>query len=180
MTKRPTLRALEKNILKYRALQMILVLHEAEALRSLILGTIRSTDRLRSNSEKVLPPGTKKPMRRALRHLTDLEVLSAEESDEIARCIGFRNDVAHNIHRLVEDISAGHLGRRPLEFDYGAAARLARLHRKTAEAMSGHFILQIDFREIAFEEAAKTYREELVRLRRRIDRQLVARGWTAT
>lgn len=52
MRKSPKLLALEKNILKYRALQMVLLLHQVESLKSFILGSIRATDKFISNSVK--------------------------------------------------------------------------------------------------------------------------------
>jgi hypothetical protein len=41
--------ALEQNILKYRAIEMILVLFHAEDLREFIVGCVRSTTRIRKS-----------------------------------------------------------------------------------------------------------------------------------
>lgn len=59
---RAKLPALEKNILKYRALQMVLLLHQVEALRSFVIGSIRATDSIPTISREIrLPENAKRP-----------------------------------------------------------------------------------------------------------------------
>ena len=52
------LRALEQNILKYRAFEMVMILFYVEEIKLIALRTIRVTDRFRNNDR--LPEGTKK------------------------------------------------------------------------------------------------------------------------
>jgi hypothetical protein len=78
------LSALEKNELKRRALEMVLVLFYIEDLKHFVVESIRATDRLRglANGGR-LPPATKKLYKNAWAILVDAAVLSQQESDEI-------------------------------------------------------------------------------------------------
>lgn len=173
----PKLPALEKNILKYRALQMVLLLHEVESLRSFLIGSIRGTDTLpwRAGSERV-PEGTRNPLQKAFRVLVDESIISDEESQDLQAIVELRNTVWHTVHELVEDISAPPgLRKRGRSYDYGALERFERYRRKIEHGMMNKFVLQLDFRGVVFEQAESTYKEELARLRKRIDRQYVER-----
>lgn len=170
---RAKLPGLEKNILKYRALQMVLLLHEVESLRSFLIGSIRGTDAFpsRKGTER-LPAGTRGPMEKALGILVAEAILTGAGSEDLQVIVELRNKVGHTIHELVEDISAppGLRIRNP-PYDYGALERFERYRRKIERGMMRKFVLQLDFRGVAFEQAEATYREELARLRKRIDRQ---------
>ena len=180
---RPKLPALEKNILKYRALQMVLLLHEVETFRYFLLGTIRGTDRfrklLRLGGAEQLPQGTKDPMKKALALMVEESILTEAESADIQKIIDLRNDIGHRVHEVVEDISQPEIQRlmRPdARYDYHALARFERHRKKVTDGlMRKHFVMQLDFRAHSFEQAEAAYKEELQRLDRRITRQLEER-----
>ena len=175
---RPKLPALEKNILKYRALQMVLLVHEVASLRAFLINSIRETDSFpwREGSER-LPERTRGPLQKALRVLVDESILTDEESQDLQTIVEIRNTVGHRVHELVEDISAPpDLRRRGRSFDYGALERFERYRRKIELGMMNKFVLQLDFRGVVFDQAEATYKEELARLRKRIDRQYVERS----
>ena len=180
---RPALRALEKNILKYRALQMVLLLHQVESLRTFIIGSIRSTDRLAVSLKTGvdrLPGGVKKTMEKALALLVHEGILTEKESEDLQSIIKLRNQVAHTIHELVADISVPRLlGQHDPVYDYYAVDRFERYRNKIESGMAKSFVLLLDFRELSFEQAEATYKEELSRLHRRIDRQYEARRASA-
>jgi hypothetical protein len=174
---RAKLPALEKNILKYRALQMVLLLHEVESLRSFLIGSIRGTDSFptRKATERV-PAGTRAPMQKALGVLVAEAILTEAESNDLQTIVDLRNKVGHTFHELVQDISAPPgLRRRHSPYDYDALKRVEGHRRKIERGMMSKFVLQLDFRGAIFEQAAATYREELARLRKRIDRQYAER-----
>ena len=176
---RPTLLALEKNILKYRALQMLLLLHQVESLRVFVISSIRATDTLGFAASKTvnrLPNNTKRPMEKALAILVQDGVVTQNESEDIQAIIDIRNRIGHRIHELIQDVSApGMLGLRDPVYDYFALERFERYREKISSGMSKSFVLQLDLLELSFEQAEATYKEELVRLRRRIDRQFEVR-----
>jgi hypothetical protein len=78
--------ALEQNILKLRAMEMLLVMFYAEELKRDVLDTIQATDRTTSilhesktSSERV-PKGTKNPVDKALRALVADGAITAPRS----------------------------------------------------------------------------------------------------
>ena len=173
------LKALEKNILKYRALQMILLLHEMESLRRFVIGSIRSTDKLNEllgGQSKQLPEGTKKPFKKALDLLVKRKIISKEESDDIQEINEIRNTIGHQVHHLVDDISNpdGWL-LQCKEYDYGALDRLEGYRKQISKGLGRSFVLSLSFDSVAFEQAELTYKEELTRLKRKIDRQFEER-----
>ena len=174
---RANLPALEKNILKYRALQMVLLLHQVESLRTFVIGSIRGTDSLpwRKGTER-LPAGTRGPLQKALAVLVEEEILTVAESSDLQAIVELRNKIGHTIHELVEDISAPRdLRRRDAIFDYYALERFERYRHKIERGMMRNFVLQVSLLHVAFEQAEATYKEELARLRKRIDRQYARR-----
>ncbi|WP_018992713.1 hypothetical protein [Aromatoleum toluclasticum] len=176
---RPALPALEKNILKYRALQMVLLLHQVESLRTFVIGSIRATDRLASATGGRggrLPLNAKRPMEKALAILVQEDVITEKESIDLQQIIDVRNKIGHKVHELVEGISAPKvLGRSDPIYDYFALDRFERYRKKISSRMQKSFVLELSFRELSFEQAEGTYKEELARLRNRIDRQFEVR-----
>lgn len=175
--------ALEKNILKYRAIEMALILFHAESLKSLILGSIRATDEFRrrfEGREERLPPGSRRPLVTAFRILVDDGVLTQSESDEVQDLIAFRNDVAHRIHQLTSDVvhpgdSRDRFHRLEVKYRYNAWRKFEHFRRKIERGLRSDFILPLSFDSVFFENADRTYKEELNRLRKRIDRQFEMR-----
>lgn len=122
-------------------------------------------------SAKRLPPKTKRPLAEALRILVEEDIITATESEDISSIIDIRNQIGHSIHDLVSDISFKFRPRlHPKLYDYGAVDRLQRYRSKIELGMNKEFWLSVSPRELIFEQAAKTYEEELSRLRRRIAR----------
>lgn len=174
---RPKLRALEKNILKYRALQMVLLLHQVESMKNFVLGSIFSSDRIPGGQEKPrMLPGEKQKVKKAWKILVEEGVITKEESDDIQRIIDIRNQIGHSIHDLVTDITAPWYNRsKDPVYDYFALERFEAYRDKISNGMSKKFVLQIGLGDYSFDEAEKTYKEELARLNNRIVRQYAKR-----
>jgi hypothetical protein len=94
---RANLPALEKNILKYRALQMVLLLHRVESLRSFLICSIRGTDFFpsRGGTER-LPAGTRRPMEKALDVLVAEAIITDAESHDLQAIVDLRNKVSNS------------------------------------------------------------------------------------
>ena len=100
------LSALEKNELKRRALEMILLLFYIEDLKHFVVSSIRATDHHHDDpSRHRLPGGTKNLYKKAWTVLVEARVLTKDEGDEIEELIDYRNLVAHQTQRLTSDIS---------------------------------------------------------------------------
>lgn len=169
------LKALEKNILKYRALQMILLLHEMESLRKFIIGSIRSTDNLMGSIDgrsKELPEGTKEPLKTALEILVEKQIISEDESADIQEINEIRNTIGHAVHNLLDDISyPGPCSPQRKVYDYSALDRLERYRAKIERELGESYVMLLSLSGVSFEQAELTYKEELARLKNRIDRQ---------
>lgn len=169
------LKALEKNILKYRALQMILILHEMESLREFVIGSIRSNDKIIGSirgTPKELPEGTRKPFKKALQILVEKQILSEEESIDIQEINEIRNSIGHAIHNLVDDIShVDHQFISSKPYDYDALGRLECYRERIEKGIRESYVMLLSLRGVAFEQAELTYKEELARLKIKIDRQ---------
>jgi hypothetical protein len=160
--------ALERNILKYRAFEMVVLLFLIEDLRSYVLGTIRANDK------QAIPEGTKKSYEKAWAYLVDSGVITQDESDDIRELVDYRNTIAHDIQRFTYDLGQENFvldyGRAyPVKYDYGARERL-KTYREKIEKGLRHMIVVLSFDELMFEAAERTFEQELARLRKKIDR----------
>lgn len=168
--------ALEKNILKYRALQMVLLLNEVESLRRYVIGSIRATDDFNGIKQPRIPLNVKDPMGKALAVLVSERIITKDEMQDIQSIILIRNDIGHRIHDVVGDITFPELYKSAKDaYDYFAVERFEDYCFKISEGMRANFIQKLGLEELAFEQAEATYKEELSRLRRRMDRQWKAR-----
>lgn len=172
------LSALEKNELKRRALEMILVLFYVEDLKQFVVDSIRATDNLRTLAEGGrLPPGTKKLYEKAWAILVDAGILTGDESDELQELIDYRNIVAHQTHALTRDVgryTSLSIGNDLSRYENNALKRVQYFHEKVLTGMMQDFVLILSFRGLHFEAAERTYIEELEVLKRKIRRQTIS------
>ncbi len=174
--------ALEQNLLKLRSAQMVLVLFYAEQLKAKVLSLIQRTDRfmaLTGRPERV-PKGTKNPVGKCLDALQADGALAAEEKAEIRRLIDYRNNVGHDIHELVADITTERSVRRSLAFvpdsfaryDYEAVERLQHFLKLLDERQrTHHYIGTVSFDGLQFRSAEQVFLREIKLLRRKIAKQ---------
>jgi hypothetical protein len=102
---------LEQNILKLRAMEMVLVLFYAEELKREVLNLIQTTDDFRDrlhsrNAQKPrVPTGTNKAVEKALKALVGDRAITVAQKKEIVELIDYRNTIAHQMHNLLLDLS---------------------------------------------------------------------------
>jgi hypothetical protein len=169
------LSALEKNELKRRALEMVLVLFYIEDLKHFVVESIRATDRLRglANGGR-LSPATKNLYKKAWGILVDAGVLSQQESDEIAELVDYRNLVAHQTHALTADVgryTSLRAGDDAARYNDSALERVQYFRERLFSEMGQKFVLSSSFRGLNFETAERTYLKELAILNRKLRRQ---------
>lgn len=175
--------ALEKNILKYRALEMTIILFHAESLKRFVIDSIRATEDLHQKLDKRpqrLPIGTKKPLKKAFEILVHDGILEQEESDEMQDLIVYRNDIAHRIHQLTADIvhperPKDRLRQLKLKYRYDALGKFEQYRSKIEQGLQSRYILSLSLDSVFFENAEQTYKEELRRLHEKITRQFEIR-----
>ena len=176
--------ALEQNILKYRAFEMVIILFHIEELKSFVLGAVRATDKLRYPNDETrhrLAQGTKKLYEKMWALLVSDGILTQEESDDLQDIIDYRNQIAHSIQKLTFDISNEALSENYIQFkgvkyDYEALKRLEAYQDKIHTLLSSKYILPLGFSSLLFESAEYTYKRELKRLDNKIRRLLVIRN----
>lgn len=173
--------ALERNILKFRAFEMVLLVFHVEELKNFALESVHSIHLSRAYQAKPRPAEvTKKPLLGAWAALVDSGILTEADRDGIRRLIDYRNIIAHNLHQLTSDISRDELAEDYAKFlnvkyDYTALSRVKQYRRKITDGMAARHILPLSFEDVIFEAAEKTYELELRRLKRTINRQIEAR-----
>lgn len=176
--------ALERNILKLRALHMVLVLFYAEELKRKIVGLIQDTESLMAllkpgSIQERVPKGCKNPVGKALTALVNDKALTSEDKVEIESLLKYRNTVGHRMHELVADLSDDKFMRRMRnfdqdyvkEFDYEAIGRFQYFRKKLGRLhISHHYILELSSDRRMFQAAEKVYLAEEGILRRKIER----------
>ncbi len=175
--------ALEKNILKYRALEMMIILFHAESLKRFIIDSICATDNLHQKLDKRpqrLPIGTKKLLKKAFEILVQDRILTQEESDEMQDLIAYRDDIAHRIHQLTADIihperTRDRLMQLEFKYRYDALGKFEHYRSKIERGLQSRYILSVSLDSAFFENAEQTYKEELRRLHKKITRQFEIR-----
>jgi len=184
------LRSLEHNILRYRALEMVLALFYAQDLREFVVGCIEATDHMRGalKDEGETPPPrvtdtTPRALQKALKIMVQDGVLTREDKAEIGKLIAYRNYIAHQVDDLVIDLSPGRRARDYAEFikgkgiaySYTAVERLKHyrilLHRRAGRK----YVMRYGHSALSFAAIERALSADLKRLRRRIDRLFIER-----
>jgi hypothetical protein len=151
--------ALEQNLVKHRAYQMLLAIFYAEELKREVL-------RLR-----YFPPGTKKLLDKSLQHLVDDQAITTAEKVEIVGLIDHRNDIAHEMHNLFVDLSPKAFTRGVAAYvpqhKHDAVARL-RYYLGRLDKISASQVTELSLDRFYFEFAERTLLAEIARLQRKI------------
>jgi hypothetical protein len=168
--------ALEKNVLKYRAFEMILTIFYAEELKRKIVGAIESTDAIKSRNNPRITPTTKNKFQRAMQAIVTDGVVTSQERDEIVALIDTRNGIAHSIHEMTFDISRDSFARGILEYErpkynLQALSRLKYFYKELPRRMMSRYSFILSFNDSLFRSARKTYEAELKRLDKKIQAQ---------
>jgi hypothetical protein len=176
--------ALEQNLLKYRALEMVLFLFYAEEMKRYVVGSLDATDRLKRavNRERRVA-AEKNSLKRAWRVLIEDGVLSECEAKDLRFLIDYRNTIAHRIHDLTSDIGKRRHWVYPenLEsprrlkgrhYDDSALERLRGYYDRflNSSTFYSKYVILLSTGPMKFDSAAACYESELRRLRLRIER----------
>jgi hypothetical protein len=186
---RSKLPALEQNVLKHRAINMILVMFYAEDLKNTILGMIHATDRIRNVLNPKTPsdpsdgaqPTTKKPknpVNEALKDFVANGGITEDEKKEVVALIDLRNFIAHQVENLLSHVGGPYAhrdgdyrARGVPEYEDSAVKRLRHFRKRFSEiARTHHYAVTLTFAHAAFEAAEKTYLLEIKRLQRKVTR----------
>jgi len=172
--------ALERNILKFRAFEMVLILFYSETLKSFFISTIEASDRFGGQKPPRILPQTKKKFQVALKAFLDDGVITRKEFDEIPHLVDYRNLVAHDIQKLTGDIVRHKITSDFHEFmgvkyDYKARKRLKWYNEDVPNRANSKYVMEVGMDWLLFEAAEKTYEDELKCLHDKICKQLKLR-----
>ena len=169
--------ALERNILKYRSFEIVLILFHIEEFKSETLGSVRASDRILSKisgTDVRLPEGTNKLFKKLWNSLVSDGVLTEEEKQEVEELIDYRNTVAHEIQNIIFDLSNHKeksylISKDSMTYNYEALDRIRYFRNLIDERRRGN-IKTISFSSLYFESLEKTITTELNKLKSKIDR----------
>jgi hypothetical protein len=168
--------ALERNILKFRAFEMVLMLFHVEDLKGMMIGAVSATHRIRDKKPRKWRP----KLREALRILVGDGMVRAMEEDRIVELVDIRNLIAHEMHQMTYDVNRDRFARSVLRFEkvryrYRAWKEVKDLHRTVVGRMRSKYVFEASMDSLLFRAAEKAYEGELKRLEKKIDAQLAAR-----
>jgi hypothetical protein len=174
--------ALERNVLKYRSIEMLLVLFKAEHIKSFIIDTLITTEEFRSlhrNVEPKITRTTKRVFQKALEILIDDQVLSIQDADLLKEIIDYRNNIAHDLHALTADLSTDVVYTTSIyeskKFDSGKLIDLEKITELIYKNMASKYIMPLQFSTVVFSSIEKTYKKELKILSNKIQKQIKTR-----
>lgn len=179
-----SLTTLESDVLKLRALEMILVLFYMENLKNSIIDSLRASDtiddevKIQKNCDRKIDK-----FKAARLRLESEGVISRKESQEIKKLIDFRNTIGHRIYEITADIGpysdlslyVGEQVRETTIYKYDIVSSARDIRKRVLHNMSlKGYILSLDVAPIAFYSAEKVYLKEINSLRKKIYKKGVA------
>lgn len=173
--------ALERCLIRYRALQGTLAIFHAEELKRDIISAAETHRDFRQTvyGEGGRDDETDQPkdrMKRAFRQLIEDGLLSTHEKKEILNLIGHRNALAHQLHELSADLSPDRFARSHVEFmenrpehDYEIVDKLKAARRLFENrVVEYHYVTSIRFNDVLFSAVDRALAADLRALKRRI------------
>lgn len=172
------LTALEKNVLKRRAFEMVLVLFYVEDLKHFLSSLISMNSGLKTAvalARTSLPKGAKGESKAIWQVLVERDIITQEESLDLQRLIDYRNLIAHQTQQLTRDIGRNETALGPAAstlFEPKALQLIQQYRGKIFSGVPRAYIYPATIRGLMFDAAEKTYTEELKRLTEKIKKQL--------
>lgn len=173
--------ALERCLIRYRALQATLAIFHAEELKRDIISAAETHRNFRTtvHGQSGRDQGTDQPknrMKRAFQQLIDDGLLSTSEKKEMLHLIGHRNAFAHQLHELSADLSPDSFARSHVEFmtnrpehDYEIVEKLRAARRLLDDrVVENHYVTSIRFNDVLFSAVDRALTADLRALKRRI------------
>ncbi|MCU1788599.1 hypothetical protein CUU54_06965 [Pectobacterium polaris] len=176
-----TVTTLEADLLKLRALEMVLVLFYVENLKDFIISSVNVTKRLRKiiDSTKITTNNEEQiSFKKAHELLISEGVITQEESLQLREMIDYRNTIGHEIYKITIDIGAySNLAEYDLpnenkiaKYNYSAVQHIQNIRKKVErKMMEKSFCFELSFDTLAFDAAEQTYLKEIKRLKKKVN-----------
>lgn len=171
---RPPLLALERNIVKYRSMEMVIFIFEAEQLRKFMLSCIANAQMFAKTENPLNKPG-RKFYEIFWGIIKDNDILSSHEIEKLASLLQYRNDIAHRVDELLIDLNTDSFHLHEVKYDYTALSEIYKLKEKVQTNMAKTFPMTANLDAYNLTPIIDTLKQEVSKLSSRINRQLAKR-----
>ncbi|EJA7342767.1 TPA: hypothetical protein JG809_004858 [Vibrio parahaemolyticus] len=166
------LRTLEVNIVRYRSLEILMVIFYIEAIKNLALQSFQSTDEM-FNEEPRIPKDAKNKYKKLWRYLLKEGVLSGSDKESLEKLIEFRNASAHSLSDVFSDLNpdtfSSYVARR-VKYIPNSAKLAKELYNKVYENLAKEYIIALDMDTFVFRHVEKTYWGDMKAISNKINR----------
>ncbi|EPY4803705.1 TPA: hypothetical protein MM166_004284 [Klebsiella pneumoniae] len=172
--------ALERNIIKYRSMQVLIFSFYIEDFKRVIESTLKFeliyTHFKDYQDEK--PPSH---MGEAMDMLERKGLISREDRTEYAQLVKYRNQTSHEIELMFFDLTQDdaadiYKAYKAIKYDYECIDRIKRLRNKVLSNLSKKLLSVVSMRENMFEDVEKTFNHEMKKLELRIEKGINKRA----
>lgn len=171
---------LERNIIKYRSMQVLIFSFYIEDFKR----TIESTLKIELIYAHFKDYQDEKPplhMGEAMDLLERKGLISYEDRAEYAQLIKYRNQISHEIELMFFDLTQTNVADinkayKAIKYDYECADRIKHLRSKVLSNLSKNLLLRMSLRENMFEGVEKTFIHEMKKLEARIEKGINQRA----
>ncbi|USW96241.1 hypothetical protein NHF39_06195 [Pseudomonas proteolytica] len=171
---RPALPALERNIVKYRSMEMVIFIFEAEQLRKFMLSCIANSHMFAETENPLNKPG-KRFYEIFWGIIEDNDILPSYEIEKLASLLQYRNDIAHRVDELLIDLNTDSFHLHKIKYDYTALSEIYKLKDKVQTNMAKKFPMTANLNAHFLTPIIDTLKQEVSKLSNRINRQLAKR-----
>ncbi|MEY8709168.1 hypothetical protein [Mangrovibacter phragmitis] len=170
---------LERNIIKYRSMQILIFSFYIEDFKRKIISSLKVKliyNNLEGYKNEIAPSN----MGDAMDMLERKNILSKEDRAEYAKLIKYRNQTSHEIELMFLDLVKNDAEEiyktyKVIKYDYEAIEKIKKLRDKVLNKLSRELILSINLRENMFELIEGTYFYEMKKLEVAIEKGIINR-----
>lgn len=179
------LTTLESNVLKLRALEIVLVLYYMEDLKKSVIASFNVSKWIHSDasSDEKQKKGKKKKdtsnFNEARLRLLSEGIISEAEGEQISELVDFRNVIGHEIYKVTADVGPeSHLclymedaACNTILYKYDVVSAARKLRKEVLDRMGRKgYAIVLPFAPIVFSAAEKAYIKEIKSLRKKIEK----------
>lgn len=166
--------ALERNIIKYRSMQVLIFSFYIEDFKKTIKSTLETKLIYThfKDYQNEIPP---KNMGESMDMLERKGLISNEDRAEYKKLVKYRNQVSHEIELMFFDLTQDDAADickayKAIKYDYECTDRIKQLRAKILSNLSRNLLLCVSMRENMFEAVEKTFNHEMEKLETRIEK----------
>jgi len=152
----------ERDVLKYRSYEIMLYLFYVEDLKKFIVQSLQTTNDIFGVSNKKLK------LDDHLNRIVEDGIITAQEKVELVTLIDIRNDISHEVHKMVNDLGdtsqyqlLNEEGKIKTNYQYGALYRLKVISAKIHRGFQSQYAMMSSFDKFIFEPAEKALEYEM-------------------